>query len=385
MRIVHTSDWHAGRMWKSIRRLDELEAVLDGMADYLAREQIDLLLMSGDVFDNGAPVAEAERLVFRFLRRVGEIGLRTVLIAGNHDSPARLQAWGGLAELAGVQVAARPQPANKGGILRYQTERGERAIIAAVPFAETRDLVSAATLARSETIARQGYADGLRRIVSQLCEHFDPDAVNLLVAHTHIEGAVLSGSEREVHVGEQWAATAQALPGNAHYIALGHIHRPQALKAAPSPTEYAGSPMQLDFGEEGEEKSFVVIDAEPRRPAKIRRIPYQGGKPLRTVRAGLAELEARAAELRASGWLRVQVPLDVPDPEINSTVRRLLPNAVAVAIDLPEVPVTANTRPSAGSPPIDLFRAYFRDKHGRAPDEALVAGFNDLLTQVSKE
>src|SRR5690349_3151394 len=98
MRIVHTSDWHAGRMWKSIRRLDELEAVLDGMADYLAREQIDLLLMSGDVFDNGAPVAEAERLVFRFLRRVGEIGLRTVLIAGNHDSPARLQAWGGLAE-----------------------------------------------------------------------------------------------------------------------------------------------------------------------------------------------------------------------------------------------------------------------------------------------
>src|SRR5205807_695564 len=92
MRIVHTSDWHAGRLWKNLRRLDELEAALGSLADFVATEDVDLLLVSGDIFDNGAPVAEAERLVFRFLRRMGEASVKTIVIAGNHDSPARLHA-----------------------------------------------------------------------------------------------------------------------------------------------------------------------------------------------------------------------------------------------------------------------------------------------------
>jgi exonuclease SbcD len=382
MRIVHTSDWHAGRIWKNLRRLDELEAVLGGLADFVSSQDVDLLLVSGDIFDNGAPIAEAERLVFRFLRRIGEAKVRTVVIAGNHDSPARLQAWGSLAELAGVHVVARPQGPEKGGLLQFQTRRGEVALIATIPFAPTRDLVSAATLAENETVARQRYADGLRQMVQHLCSQFDRNAINLLVAHTHIEGAVLSGSEREVHVGEQWAATAQALPSHAHYVALGHIHRPQGLSAAPSPTEYAGSPMQLDFGEEGETKSFVVIDAEPRRPAKIQRVQYKGAKPLCTVRATLTELETRAAELRKAGWLRIRVPISTPDPDLNAKVRWLLPNAVVVAVELPEPSTAETSRPPAGSPPADLFRAYFRARHGREPDEALLTAFGDLLAQT---
>jgi len=382
MRIVHTSDWHAGRLWKNLRRLDELEAALGSLAEFIETEHADLLLVTGDIFDTGAPVAEAERLVFAFLKRMGAAGVKTIVIAGNHDSPARLQAWGSLAELAGVHVVARPQPADKGGVIHFEKRKGERAVIAAVPFASTRDLVSAAMLAESDTAARQRYADGLRRIVEQLCSKFEPDAINLLMAHTHIDGAVLSGSEREVHVGEQWAATAQALPTNAHYVALGHIHRPQRLPAAPSPAEYAGSPMQLDFGEEGEQKSFVVIDAEPRSPASIRRVPYKGAKPLRTVRASLQELEAQTTELSQAGWLRIRVPSVSRDPDLNAKVRRLLPNAVTVAVELPEALPSESLRPPAGAPPKEVFAAYFRDRHGCEPDEALIAAFEDLMAQV---
>ena len=92
MRIVHTSDWHAGRVWKTVDRLPELAAVLEDLGDFVERERIDLLLMSGDVFDTGAPSAEAERLVFGFFKRVGRTGTRTVVIAGNHDHPTRLRA-----------------------------------------------------------------------------------------------------------------------------------------------------------------------------------------------------------------------------------------------------------------------------------------------------
>src|SRR5262249_7588119 len=155
-------------------------------------------------------------------------------------------------------------------------------------------------LATGETEARQRYADSLKAVVEHLASRFRPDAVNILVAHTHVEGAVLSGSERQVHVGEQWAAAAQALPARAHYVALRHIHKPQQVRSAPAPTYYAGSPLQLDFGEAGEEKSFVVVNARPRQPARVEQVPYRGGKPLTLVRATFAELERDAPRLRQS-------------------------------------------------------------------------------------
>src|SRR5438552_2497222 len=102
MRIVHTSDWHAGRIWKNLDRLAELSVVLDNLANFLGSERVDLLLMSGDVFDNTAPSAEAEREVFSFFKRIGSAGIQSVVIAGNHDNPARVEAWGTLAELVGV-------------------------------------------------------------------------------------------------------------------------------------------------------------------------------------------------------------------------------------------------------------------------------------------
>jgi len=281
MRILHTSDWHAGRVWKGVDRLPELAAVLENIGNFVEHDSIDLVLMSGDVFDSGVPSAEAERLVFGFLKRIGGAGAHTIVIAGNHDYPARLDAWGILAELVNVHVIGRPRRAEAGGVIEVTNGAGETAVVACVPFAPPRAFVSAFELAASETEARQRYADSLRAVVEHLAVRFRPEAVNLLMAHTHLEGAILSGSERQVHIGEEWAASAQALPAFAHYVALGHIHKPQRIETAPAPTYYAGSPLQLDFGEVGEEKSFVVIDARPRQPARVERVPYRGGTPLR--------------------------------------------------------------------------------------------------------
>src|SRR6516165_560623 len=143
MLIVHSSDWHAGRLWKAIDRLPELEAILQNLADFIEGERVDLLLMSGDVFDSRGPSAAAERAVFQFFRRVGKAGTKTAVIAGNHDDPLRLEAWGALAELVDVATVARPRPADRGGVIEFLTRSGERAIIAAVPFAKSSDLVSA--------------------------------------------------------------------------------------------------------------------------------------------------------------------------------------------------------------------------------------------------
>jgi exonuclease SbcD len=385
MRIVHTSDWHAGRVWKRIDRLPELADVLENLGDFLERKRIDLLLMSGDVFDSGAPNPAAERLVFGFFKRIGRAGIKSVVIAGNHDSPARLQAWGTLAELVDVQAVAFPCRVEDGGLVEVETRSGERALVAAVPFAAPRRLVSALDLSGEQTQVKQKYDQGMKQIIAHLVSGFDVETVNLVMAHTHLQGAVLSGSERLVHLGEEWATTPQAFPSTAHYVALGHIHKPQNVEAAPAPTHYAGSPLQLDFGEAGEEKSFLLIDARPREPARIDRIPYQGGLPLRSVRKGLEELEREAARLSAKGWLRVKVPLKFSDPDVNSKVRRLIPNVVAVEIELPErAEGEDDSRPPRGSPPRELYQAYFQNEHGSEPEQGVVEAFDRLLADADR-
>jgi len=383
MRIAHTSDWHAGRIFKQVPRLPELANVLSNFGDDLERERIDVLLMSGDVFDSGAPTAEAERIVFGFFKRVGRAGIQTVVIAGNHDSRARLDAWGALTELVDVRVVGRPRSATDGGLLAIATRSGEKALVAAVPFAAPRDLVSALQMAEDDTTSKQRYAEGMRAIVSNVTAPFDPGAVNLLMLHTHLVGAVLSGSEREVHLGDEWAATPQALPATAHYIALGHIHKPQRINA-PAPAEYAGSPLQMDFGEEGEDKGWVLVGAQPGQPVTIERVPYRGGTPLLRVTASLPELERDAATLAARGHLWVTVPLAAPDPDLSTRVRRLLPNAVKVQAELPKTDQTIASVPAPGASPRDLYRAYYTEAHQTPPSDEILEAFDALRESVAE-
>ena len=126
MRIVHTSDWHVGRRWKGLQRLDEMETIIDNLACYIERESIDLVLHSGDVFDSRTPTGEAERLVNEFLVRVSRTGARTVVIAGNHDDPQRFDARALLAAGANVHILGRPRSADRGGTFAIETSNGRR-------------------------------------------------------------------------------------------------------------------------------------------------------------------------------------------------------------------------------------------------------------------
>ena len=382
MKIVHTSDWHAGRIWKNLNRIEELETCLGHLARFIERERIDLLLVTGDVFDSGAPAARAERAVFHFFKRVGATGAHTVVIAGNHDSADRFEAWGSLTELVNVQALGRPKPPNSGGVVTVTTQSHETAVVAAVPFAAQRRLVSALELAADDGVAMQTYADKMAAIISLLCRSFRSDTVNLLCLHTHLEGAIKSGSERQVHLGDDWAALPANLPSHAHYIALGHLHKPQRI-SAPSPAYYAGSPLQLDFGEAGEDKFFNVIVAKPGpTPAKISQVPYEGAKRLLKCSGTLQEIEAHAPEWREAGWLRVLVKLDAPDPDVNRRIRNLLPNAVSV--DTESLGENASDAASAleVSSPADMFREYFVQEHGRVAGDELIEAFKRLRDEA---
>jgi exonuclease SbcD len=308
-------------------------------------------------------------------------------LAANHDHCIRLDTWGLLAEFVGVHARGLPRRRQDGGLIEVPTRSGHTALVAALPWAPPGRIVEALTLAQDETLAKQQYADGMQRILAHLAEGFRTDAVNLVVAHSHVAGATGSGSERVMTMGEEWMATAQSLPPAAQYVALGHIHRPQRVVAAASHTEYAGSPLQLDFGEAGEEKSFVVIDLAPGLPPKVERVPYQGGRCLGTWEGTLPELEQQAVELKRFGFLRVTVTLDTPMPDLNRRARQILPNIVVVDAVLPETSPGPGPGPDpvGPQPPVEQFRAYYLRAHQRPPQPATVDLFNELYQSASTE
>jgi exonuclease SbcD len=389
MRVLHTADWHAGRLWKNQNRLSELHDILEHLGDFIEREHIDLVLMSGDVFENQVPTPEAERAVSTFFKRLGRADVPSVVVAGNHDHPMRMDTWGLLAEFVGVQARGLPRARVQGGLIEVPTRCGETAVVAAVPFASAGRIVEALTLARDETLARQQYADAMQRILAHLAEGFRPDAVNLVVAHTYIAGAKPAGSERIVTLGDDWAATPQAIPTAAQYVALGHIHRPQQIEAAGPRTEYAGSPMQLDFGEVNDEKSFVVFEVNPGKPPRVHRVPYQGGKRLHEWFGTITELERDADKLQRFGYVKVNITLDSPVPDLNRRARQIVPNIVVVDAVLPDAPAdsdsAARVHPVAAAAPIDRFRAFYLRKHQREVAAETLELFDELYTAASND
>jgi exonuclease SbcD len=383
VKIVHTSDWHVGRRWKGIERLDEMEAVLRHLGDFIEREAVDLVLHTGDLFDGRNPAGDAEQLVNAFFVRVGAAGAQMIAIAGNHDDPDRLDARALLAQFAHVHLLGRPRSAAAGGTLTLETRGGEKAVVAALPFAPVGKWVSALDLAADEAAARSQYAQMFQLAVANLIQPFRPDAVNLLMAHTHLEGAVFGESERRVHVGQEWAATPQTLPSTASYIALGHIHLPQRIGGT-LPAYYAGSPIQMDLGEVGQKKAFPFVTAVAGRPARVEHIPYEGGTPLLDLRGTLTELEALADRHRHGAWLRIIAVIPKEDPELNRKVRALFPRALVVIAELPELAERPFELTDRRAAPLDRYSAFHRQEHGAEPSPELLSAFGHLHAEAEE-
>jgi exonuclease SbcD len=251
-------------------------------------------------------------------------------------------------------------------------------VVAALPFASPGVFVSCLELAESDTRGHTLYAERFREAVDHLAKAFRGDTINLFMAHTHLNGAKFGSSERSVHLGDDWAAETQAFPATTQYVALGHIHNPQAVTGS-APTRYAGSLLQLDFGEVGQQKSFVVLEARPGLPVRTELIPYEGGTTLHDVRVKHDELASRTEEIKRLGWVRLIVELDEPDPDLNGKVRRLMPNVVSVRSETPRVnQVEEETIRITGKRPIELYRDYFNREYGKPPDEEVEAAFNEL-------
>ena len=362
MKILHTADWHVGRTLRGRSRAEEHRAVLDEIVAIAEREAVDLVLVAGDQFDRAVPSPESEEIVYDALLRLARTGAHVVVIAGNHDNPRRLEALRELLKLADITTAAFVRAPAAGGVVRHTTSSGETACIALFPFQSKRGIVKAEALMGGDPDDHQkAYSDRCRQIAASLCTEFGTDTVNLVVAHLTVVGAATGGGERSAHIFDYYVP-ADIFPETAHYVALGHIHKPQSI-GGKCPIHYAGSPFALDFGETHDEHSVLIVEAEAGRPARVESVPLTAGHALRTIRGREHEIAALAGTT-GDDHLRVIVE-EVPSPGLAEGIREMFPKAVDVVVEAPE---TDGAAPRAVDPstlrgdPRALFRQYLEER-----------------------
>ena len=298
MKILHTSDWHVGKTLRGASRLDEHRAVLAEIATIAAEEQVDLVLVTGDLFESAAPPPDAQRVVWDALLALRATGARVIAIGGNHDNQYALDAWSPVFAAAGITLLGHATRPELGGVVELTTEAGERAHIVLLPFVSQRYAIRTEQMLELDAAQAAGlYAERMRLLIAALSAGFRADTVNLVAAHCFVRGGTLGGGERDAQTIFDYSVEGLHFPKRANYIALGHLHRTQRM-AAPAPAWYAGSPIQVDFGEEQDVKHVLLVDAEAGVPARVTTRELTSPWTLRTVRGSLAELQRTGAERR---------------------------------------------------------------------------------------
>jgi DNA repair protein SbcD/Mre11 len=387
MRILHTGDWHLGKTLEGRSRLEEQEAFLDELALIVKDEKIDLILLAGDVYDTVNPPAAAEQLFYDALARLADGGQRQIaVIAGNHDNPDRLAAAAPLADRHGISLVGLPcaEP------LRLGCKRtGELAVVAALPYPSESRLRELLAESADEETLRSAYSTRVASLMARLASGFTVDTVNLAMSHLYVLGGAESDSERPIQVGGAYTVDPSAFAIGAQYVALGHLHRPQRVKADER-VRYSGSPLAYSFSEAGQAKSVIVFDAAPGQTVEPQELFLSAGRPLVrwNAKGGIAEVQQWLDDGRdARGWIDLELHLqEAMALEQIHELRRRHSGIVNIRPIYPEAERRSSEASTEGLPIEELFRRFYsRQTGGAEPEPELIRLFGELIREETSE
>jgi exonuclease SbcD len=383
MKLLHTSDWHVGKTLKGRSRLDEQRAVLAEIVELALTHEVDAVLIAGDVYENVSPTADAQKLVVTTLLRLARAGIEVIAIAGNHDHGPTFEAYRPLMRQVGIRLIGSPRPADQGGVLTFRSRStGEEAVLATLPFLSQRYAVRAAEVITQTPAENVGAYDQLiRDVLGNLTTAFTDQTVNLAMAHLTVLGGRLGGGEREAQSIMEYSVPAAIFPIDAHYVALGHLHRRQALPAA-APVHYSGAPLAVDFGEQDNTNVVCLIEVTPDTPARVTDLPITAGRRLRTVTGTVEQLLADPSAY-GEDFLRVQVSQPAY-AGLREQLLEALPNALEIRLD-PQFTTSPHgstpRRSTAARTPAELFADYCAS--ASVEDPRLNRLFDELHDELS--
>lgn len=269
IRLLHTSDWHLGRTLCGNKRDDEFALFLRWLVECVEHRHVEVLLIAGDIFDGPAPNVAAQQVYYEFLRQIMRTSCRhVVIIAGNHDSPAFLEAPRGVLKEIGVHVIGAACDGPEAEVVCLRNCAGEvEMVIAAVPFLRDRDVRKSSygeCDADRDRALVEGVQSHYKSVTLDCLKHLPPRVPLVAMGHLFAAGSSVSSGDgvRELYIGSLGQIPCSVFPRDYDYVALGHLHRMQKAAAEPE-VWYSGSPLAMGFGEAEGEKFVRVLDFQP--------------------------------------------------------------------------------------------------------------------------
>lgn len=382
MRILHTGDWHFGRTLEGRSRMKEQEDFVEELVRIVHDQKIDLVMMAGDVYDSVNPPAAAEQLFYEAAARLTEGGTPLVVIAGNHDQPERVSSVTPLVARQGITLVGLPVAE---AVTVQAVRTGEIAKIAALPYPSEARLNELLSAEGDEEELRRAYSARVGMLMRKLASSFTPETVNLAMSHIYVLGGVESDSERPIQVGGAYTVDPLALAVGAQYTALGHLHRPQAVKGE-GMIRYSGSPLAYSFSEAGQAKSVSIIDVAPGQQPVMEEVYLSCGRPLIRWKAkgGLEEVHRWLDEGRdANGFIDLEISLtEAMSLGDIYRLRKSHEGFVHIRPVYPEMEQVEVEYSRSSLPVPELFRKFYQRQTGGAePDDALVELFLALTSE----
>lgn len=378
MKIFHTADWHLGKVLQGVSLIEEQRFVLKQFTDAVKEEQPDVVIIAGDLYDRSVPPADAVSLLDEVLWTLTVDYKTPVLaIAGNHDSPARLQFGSRLMQETGLHIVGKPTESGGGTTVEIKDPDGP-VFFHLIPFADPSIIRN---LTEDESVTSHHLA--MNSIINQYGE-LDPTARHIAIAHAFVTplGEAeenTSDSERPLSIGgAEYVASDLFMPF--HYTALGHLH--QAHYIGGKKIRYAGSPMKYSISEENHQKGFLVINLSAQGEVVVEKHPLVQRRDIRTVKATMGDLLQH--EL-CEDYVFVKLLDEAPVLSPMEKIRSVYPNAMHVErIVNHALPSQAVSRVSDIERLDDraLFRSFYEEMTGEKPDEATEAIITDVLQEM---
>lgn len=403
MKILHTADWHLGKRLDNYHRLNEQKEVLEEICEIAEREAVDAVIVAGDLFDNFNPSSEATELLYSTLHRLSANGRRAVIaIAGNHDSPERIQVPDALARACGIVFVGLPNFSVKpiktrAGLEITKVDNGfiELKIpdcdfplrIVLTPYANEHRLKTYLGIVESEDALRIHLQKHWQDIADK---YLDNNGFNLLASHLFFMkkgGEMPEEPEDErpiLHIGGASVIYSENVPSQVHYIALGHLHRYQVIDTVPCPVIYSSSPLAYSFSEASQTKYVVLLEAEAGRLVNYKPIALTKGKVL--LRKKFDNIDHALVWLAENPNTLVQLTI-MSDKYLEASEKKRLLDAHDGLIQI--IPEIRNLDgQNTGATKLDLtmgieklFEEYFRNRKGQDASDELMLLLKEVLAE----
>ena len=385
MRLLHTSDWHLGRSFHGVGMLEAQRGFVDQLVTAVARHNVDVVLIAGDVYDRALPGVDVVHLLDDALVRLTSAGAQVVLTSGNHDSAIRLGFASRLLERGGVHLRTRVEDLDKPLLLPLGTDAAGRDAVVAVygiPWLEPRltaeqlgvetashfEVTRAATARIREDVARRSGAAAVHPVV---------------LAHTFASGGISSDSERDLSIGGVGAVPLDLFDGFS-YTALGHLHGRQTLSDR---VRYSGSPLAYSFSEAGHQKGAWLVDVGAEGVTAVEEVRWEAPRTLAVLRGQLsALLESPDHAWAETAYCQVTLTDAQRPARAMERLRSRFPDTLVLAFDPQGAEATSqasySSRLAEAPDDLSVCCGFLEHVRGRVPDDAEKAALAAALENV---